>query len=102
MTEARIVSGLWSESATANLVRPGWHQTAECRGNLPLFFAARFDSPRPSRKVRLAIMEAKSVCARCAVRNVCLDFAIESGEDYGIWGGLTPGERDMVRRRRTA
>lgn len=99
MTEARIVSGLWSESSTENLTRPGWHKAANCRGQVQVFFGARFDSPRPSRKVRLAIMAAKEVCAGCPVRNLCLDYALDHDEDYGIWGGLTPRERRMVRTR---
>lgn len=99
MTEARVVSGLWSESAITDILRPGWHRQALCRGNVRAFFGPRLDSPRPSRKMRLAIMEAKNICTACPVRNLCLDFALDSGEDYGIWGGLTPHERDMVRRR---
>jgi len=99
MTEARIVSGLWSESSTTNILRPGWHQQAKCRGQVQAFFGPRLDSPHPSRKMRLAIMEAKHICSSCPVRNLCLEFALDSGEDYGIWGGLTPMERDIVRRR---
>lgn len=99
MAEARIVSGLWSESETENVVRPGWHKQANCRGKVSTFFGARFDSPRPSKKVRLAIMEAKNICAACPVRNLCLEFALDHDEDFGVWGGLTPRERRMIRVR---
>lgn len=99
MAEARVVTGLWSESETDNPARPGWHKAANCRGQVRTFFGARFDSPRPSRKVRLAIMEAKNICAGCPVRNLCLEYALDNEEDFGIWGGLTPRERRMVRRR---
>ncbi len=43
--------------------------------------------------MRLAKM-AVAVCWSCPVRQVCLDHAIAAGERYGIWGGLTPAERD--------
>lgn len=42
--------------------------------------------------------QAKRVCAACPVRAECLRFALTSPEQYGIWGGLTEGER----RERTA
>ena len=99
VAEARVVTGLWSESATDEVTRPGWHKQAACRGMSPVFFGARFESPRPSRKVRIAIMTAKDICAACPVRNLCLDFALDHDEEFGIWGGLTPRERRMVRAR---
>ncbi len=46
--------------------------------------------------------DAKSVCAICEVRQPCLEFAIEAGERFGVWGGLTPQERrSLVARRRS-
>jgi WhiB family redox-sensing transcriptional regulator len=34
------------------------------------------------------------------VREACLDFALSTGQAYGIWGGLTEDERRSLRRRR--
>jgi WhiB family transcriptional regulator, redox-sensing transcriptional regulator len=42
---------------------------------------------------------ALRVCAGCAVRQQCLDFAMTSGEAHGIWGGTTAEERIRARRR---
>jgi WhiB family transcriptional regulator, redox-sensing transcriptional regulator len=42
---------------------------------------------------------ALRVCAGCAVRPQCLDFAMTTGEAHGIWGGTTPDERIRARRR---
>jgi WhiB family redox-sensing transcriptional regulator len=42
---------------------------------------------------------ALRVCARCTVRQQCLDFALRMNEPEGIWGGTTPEERLRVRRR---
>jgi WhiB family redox-sensing transcriptional regulator len=42
--------------------------------------------------------EARAVCARCPVRADCLDYAMETGQKFGIWGGLSERER---RARRT-
>jgi WhiB family redox-sensing transcriptional regulator len=33
------------------------------------------------------VVRAKSICAKCAVRDVCLTRALERGEPYGVWGG---------------
>jgi WhiB family redox-sensing transcriptional regulator len=42
--------------------------------------------------------EAKAVCARCRVREACLRYALEAGQDHGVWGGLTEEERRAARR----
>lgn len=42
---------------------------------------------------------AKQACLSCPVRAECLRQALETGERYGIWGGMTPEERrDLARR----
>lgn len=42
---------------------------------------------------------AKQACLSCPVRAGCLRQALETGERYGIWGGMTPEERrDLARR----
>ena len=43
---------------------------------------------------------AKRVCTRCDVREECLEFALESNQDAGIWGGLTEDERRALKRAR--
>lgn len=42
--------------------------------------------------------EAKSVCARCEVREECLNYAMANDERFGIWGGMSAPDR---RRRRS-
>lgn len=48
------------------------------------------------------ITQAQRICARCGVREQCLDFAMQTGEAHGIWGGTTPEERTRVRRQSAA
>jgi len=45
---------------------------------------------------------SKALCAECPVNLLCLEYALESNEDEGIWGGLTNSERKAIRRRRAA
>lgn len=46
-----------------------------------------------------AIAKAKAVCATCPVASECLTWAIETNQGEGIWGGHTPRERRVLRRR---
>ena len=36
---------------------------------------------------------------RCSVREQCLAWALESGQDAGVWGGLSEDERRAMKRR---
>jgi WhiB family redox-sensing transcriptional regulator len=44
-----------------------------------------------------AAEEAKAVCAGCPVRKICLDYALEAEEEFGVWGGTTPTERKRMK-----
>lgn len=46
------------------------------------------------------ITEAKSICLRCPVAMQCLEFAVRSNQEYGIWGGKDEEERRVIRRMR--
>lgn len=43
------------------------------------------------------IAYAKSICAKCHGREECLEVAQINREKFGIWGGLTPEERETLR-----
>ncbi|MHA4774731.1 WhiB family transcriptional regulator [Streptomyces sp. MSC1_001] len=45
---------------------------------------------------------AKAVCMGCPVRTVCLEYALDRNERYGVWGGMDADERRNLRRRRIA
>jgi WhiB family redox-sensing transcriptional regulator len=67
-----------------------WRQRAACRDEDPdLFFpAGTFGAAG-----RLQVSQAKAVCRRCPVADGCLTRALESGEGFGVWGGLDELER---------
>jgi WhiB family redox-sensing transcriptional regulator len=48
------------------------------------------------------ITAAKSVCGECTVKTECLEFAIETNQDCGIWGGTSEEERRDIRRKMAA
>lgn len=70
-----------------------WVSRAACRRADPeLFF------PAPDAVVSGAAAAAKAVCARCPVRAPCLAYALATGQQYGVWGGATEGERRAMAR----
>lgn len=74
----------------------GWAAAGACRHSDPeLFFPVTTTGPAAGQVAR-----AKKVCARCPVRVPCLEFALDSGQAFGVWGGTTGEERRLIRRRR--
>ena len=75
-----------------------WRSLALCRDTDPeLFF------PVGSTGLALdQIAAAKAVCMQCSARSDCLDYALESNQDSGVWGGLSEDERRQIRRQRAA
>jgi len=45
---------------------------------------------------------AEKICARCPVQAECFDFAMETGEGYGIWGGACTRTRKEILKRENA
>jgi WhiB family redox-sensing transcriptional regulator len=69
-----------------------WQRRAACRGpQAYLFFPPNHPERKDEREAREA--RAKAICAQCSVVKECLDFAIETREQHGIWGGKTEAER---------
>lgn len=73
-----------------------WFRQAACQDQDPDLF---FPVARTSGDVYLN--RAKQICARCPVKTACLEWALSTGTDYGVWGGLSADERRSLRRRAT-
>jgi len=73
-----------------------WHLDAACRGpHQGIFYPpARFERRADKRRRE---MRAKEICAECSVMSACREYAIQLGEAYGIWGGLTEAERRLAK-----
>ena len=72
-----------------------WRDRAACLDEDPeLFFPIGNTGP-----AILQIEQAKAVCRRCEVVDTCLKWAIETGQDSGVWGGLSEDERRALKRR---
>ncbi len=71
-----------------------WRAAGACLSADPeLFFPIAAGAPAQKQ-----VSRALRVCAHCAVRQQCYDFAMRTGEAHGIWGGTTPEERTRARR----
>lgn len=86
-----IMSGGFMDFLEPSALEENWQDGANCLGVDPeLFFPERGTSTK----------EAKDVCRGCIVREQCLEFSLQNGEKFGIWGGLSERERRRIRRQR--
>ena len=71
-----------------------WRHRAACLDEDPeMFFPIGTTGP-----ALLQQEEAKAVCRRCPVTGECLAWALEIGQDSGVWGGTTEVERRNMKR----
>ena len=73
-----------------------WRYLALCKDTSPeLFFPVGNTGSALD-----AISLAKTVCHRCPSENECLEYALDSNQDNGVWGGRSEEERRAIRRQR--
>src|SRR5215469_7344075 len=65
-----------------------WASRGACRDHDPDLFFLIAAADRALRQ----IAEAKAVCARCPVHASAYRYALETGQDAGVWGGTTEDE----------
>ena len=72
-----------------------WTLRALCRGNHAyLFFPPSTFERKDDRERRE--LKAKAICGVCPVQEPCSSHALDIREPFGIWGGLTEGERKTL------
>ena len=65
-----------------------WVNQAACAGLDPDLFHPTRGEPTDA---------AKTICEACPVRAECLDYALRTNQQFGIWGGLTEQARGRLR-----
>ena len=72
----------------------GWRATASCCDTDPdLFFPVGTTGSALEQ-----IATAKQVCNSCPAQLACLEFALRTNQDTGVWGGTSEEERRQLRR----
>lgn len=70
-----------------------WMDRAACKG-LPSRVFFLDDDEQPD------YATARHVCSGCPVRSECLGYALELNIRHGMFAGLTPTQRERLRRQR--
>lgn len=66
-----------------------WREQSKCRDYDPeMWFPV---SSGPERQVQVAM--AAAICRRCPVQWDCGNWALDTGEQFGIWGGMDEAQR---------
>ncbi len=77
------------------MVAPDWRELSLCRDSEPnLFFPVGSTGPAIAQ-----IQEAKKVCGECSVQESCLQYALQTNQEAGVWGGYAEDERRRLRKR---
>ena len=83
-----------SHLLTLTLESDEWRRQAACRDTDPdLFFPVGTTGP-----AIVQIENAKAVCRQCDAQAECLEYAIATNQDSGIWGGTSEEERRKLRK----
>lgn len=71
-----------------------WRDVAACRDTDPdLFFPVGTTGPALDQ-----IAAAKAVCNACPGQSACLEFALATNQESGVWGGTSEEERRALRK----
>ena len=81
-------------------VNQTWQLRVACRGRIDVVLPPSASERKEEREAWEA--RAKLICSTCAVREPCLDYAVETREPHGIWGGLNEHERRELLAARSA
>ncbi len=72
-----------------------WRDLAACQDSeANLFFPVGTTGPAAEH-----IVEATAICNSCAVQEDCLQYALESNQEAGVWGGYAEDDRRRLRKR---
>ncbi|MER6067147.1 WhiB family transcriptional regulator [Streptomyces sp. NPDC001792] len=71
-----------------------WQERAACRGmSSSVFFSPPGEKGRDRRQRE---ERARRICGRCEVIEACAAMALDYKERYGVWGGMSAGERQGI------
>ena len=72
---------------------PRLTESALCRREDPELWFPDNKGRKPKKPPRAVV-----ICHSCPIQKECLQYALDEGERYGIWGGLDEAERRQLTR----
>jgi WhiB family redox-sensing transcriptional regulator len=92
------VALMQSRSINLFIENDEWREHSACRDTDPdLFFPVGTTGPAIEQ-----IENAKAVCQQCPVQTPCLEYALATNQDSGVWGGTSEEERRQLRKQYVA
>lgn len=93
MTTAPAATRLGTKSASPTAKT--WRDFAACRNEDPELFFPIGSSPAAHAQAE----QAKRVCWRCPAMELCGQWALQTRQDVGVWGGMAEWDRRLLHRR---
>jgi len=72
-------------------ISPWWEQAACQSADPDLFFPLSGGGAGHS-----DIASAKAICASCGIQRRCLQYALDTSQEHGVWGGASEDERRVL------
>lgn len=80
-----------------------WREQSACLGADPeWWFPHNSEGTKKSSGHTANTRKAKKICMECPVRIDCLEYAMSTGQYWGIWGGFDFDERTQLRKTKYA
>lgn len=88
-----------THSGYDRLASQTWRSRAACHGIDVAVFYPTVHGGRGN-LAAYAHRQAVAICRTCPVAHECLWYALDHREEYGVWGGTTPHDRQALHRLR--
>ena len=72
-----------------------WREMAACRDSDPDLFFPIGTTGLATDKIRQSV----AICTACAMQEECLQYALETNQEAGVWGGYPEDDRRRLRKR---
>jgi WhiB family transcriptional regulator, redox-sensing transcriptional regulator len=92
LNEEAVLSLTWNRSIDWD--SDDWRTRAACKDTDPeLFFPVGTTGPAVEQ-----IDAARTVCLDCGAKDPCLEFALATNQESGVWGATSEDERRRLRK----
>ena len=85
-----LSQGLFTSAYTKLLYEINKAGGVPCEKYPNLWFPEDFEDPEVRHQ---ATVVAKGFCYECPIKTQCFEYALETRQKHGIWGGTSPDER---------